>query len=313
MKYPGLSITILLILLFFSCGGKQSAENPEEEEIAAQTPVEVASITPGSVNDEITLFGNTLYLNRNMVTAPIPAFITRVNIRLGDKVQQGDVLYIIQSKESRALGNVLSDQDTELVNVGIIKVTAPAAGVISTLDKQQPGDYVMEGSQLCTISESQQLAFQINVPFEFTPYTRPGAHCTLILPDESRYPATFTRALTTMNQAAQTQSVLAKTSQSLSLPENLVVKALIQKGNQKDKQVLPRSCVLSNEMMTGFWVMKMVNDSLAVKVPITIGNRNSDQIEVLSPQFSPQDRIVSVGGYGLPDTALVSIQNQEAP
>ncbi len=39
----------------------------------------------------------------------------------------------------------------------------------------------------------------------------------------------------------------------------------------------------------------------------TSGNRNKEEIEILSPQFVDNDRIVSNGNYGLADTALVKI------
>jgi hypothetical protein len=59
-------------------------------------------------------------------------------------------------------------------------------------------------------------------------------------------------------------------------------------------------------MMKEFWVMKLINDSTAIKIPVTIGNKNSEVIEVLSPQFNLSDKIIKKGNYGLPDTALVS-------
>ena len=71
--------------------------------------------------------------------------------------------------------------------------------------------------------------------------------------------------------------------------------------------MLPKSCVLSDEMMKEFWVMKLINDSTAIKIPVIVGNKNSERIEVLSPQFNSADKIISKGNYGLPDTAFVSI------
>jgi len=87
----------------------------------------------------------------------------------------------------------------------------------------------------------------------------------------------------------------------------MVVKVSVNKGTQSSKQILPKSAVLSDEMMTEFWVMKLINDSTAVKIPVTIGNKNNEKIEILSPQFNTNDRIISVGAYGLPDTALIAI------
>lgn len=305
MKHLSINFSILLSIVLASCGSKP--ETQTEQTATPKTPVEVVSMNSGSINDELTLFGTTIYLKRNLVTASIPAFITQVNVKLGDRVSKGDVLYVLQSKESRALGNDVSKIDSTLKNFGIIKVTASASGIISTLDKQQPGDYVLEGTQLCTIAESNDLVFQVNVPYEFTKYTKTGNSCKLILPDNTEHSATFTKALTAMNVTAQTQTILARSNENLILPENLMVKVSIIKGTQSKKQVLPKSCALSDEMMKDFWVMKLINDTIAIKIPVIVGNKNSEQIEILSPQFNSTDKIISKGNYGLPDTSIVTI------
>lgn len=305
MKQLSIYFSIALILVLTSCGSK--TETQSEQTTAPKTPVEVVSISNGSINDELTLFGTTIYLKRNLVTASIPAFITQVNVKLGDRVNKGDVLYVLQSKESRALGTDVSKVDSTLKNFGVIKVIAPATGIISTLDKQQAGDYVLEGTQLCTIAESNDLVFQVNVPYEFTAYTKTGNSCSIILSDNSTHSAIFTKALTAMNVTAQTQTILAKCNENLFLPENMIVKVGISKSTQNKKQVLPKSCVLSDEMMKEFWVMKLINDSTAIKIPVIVGNKNSERIEILSPKFISTDKIISKGNYGLSDTALISI------
>jgi len=305
MKQLSIFFLIALTLVLASCGSK--TETQAEQTAAPKTPVEVVSISNGAINDELTLFGTSIYLKRNLVTASIPAFIIQVNVKLGDRVSKGDVLYMLQSKESKALGNDVSKMDSTLKNFGVIKVTASATGIITTLDKQQSGDYVLEGMQLCTIAESNDLVFQVNVPYEFTAYTKIGNSCTLMLPDNTTHSAVFTKALTAMNVTAQTQTILAKSNENLFLPENMVVKVSINRGTQSKKQVLPKSCVLSDEMMKEFWVMKLINDSTAIKIPVTVGNKNSERIEVLSPKFEETDRIISSGNYGLPDTAFVLI------
>lgn len=301
-KYAFLGATLLLLV---GCG--KTTQIQEVKQPQPKTPVEVTTVGHGSVDDDLTLFGTTIYLKRNLVTAPIPAFIIGVNVKLGDQVKQGDVLFILQSKESRALGNDVVKIDTTLSGFGIIKVTASASGTISTLDKQQAGDYVLEGGQLCTIAESRDLAIQVNVPFEYAAYASSGANCEIILPDNTTHAASFTRVLTSMNVLAQTQTILAKSAQNLLLPENMIVKVIVSKSKASNKQIFPKSAVLTDEMMSHYWVMKLINDSTAVKVPVKIGNRNTEKVEILSPAFSPSDRIITAGSYGLADTALISV------
>lgn len=282
---------------------------PVEEEVFVipKSPVQISSIRIGAIDDNLILSATTIYLKRNVITAEIPAFITKVNIHLGDKVTKGQVLYELQTKESKALGKQMINADTALINFGNIKIYAPASGIISTFDKQQTGDYVLEGTQLCTIAESNDLAFQINVPYEFSQFTKSGSQCVITLPDNSTHSASITTALTTMNSLAQTQTILAKCNDQLFLPENLIVKIQVSKNVKGEKQLLEKPCVLSDEMMQEFWVMKLINDSTAVKVPVIIGNKNEKEIEITSPVFDANDRIIINGNYGLADTAFVKI------
>ncbi len=304
------AIVLFFGMFLFAC--RTAPKEIAETEITnPKTSVEVTTVKYGSLDDELVLSGTTIYQRRNAVTAAIPAYITKVYIKLGDAVSRGEVLYELESKERRSLGNSGVKLDTSLVNFGIIKVRASASGVISTLDKQQPGDYVLEGTLLCSIAESSDLTFQVNVPYEYSQFTKSGRICQITLPDNSTHMAQFTRSLTSMNVMAQTQTVLAKTNEILYLPENMIVKVTVNKGSSSDKQILPKECVLSDEMMENFWVMKIINDSTAIKIPVTIGNKSNNSTEVITPRFGQTDRIISTGNYGLPDTAFVRIKNSK--
>ena len=93
----------------------------EETSIAPKSPVQISSIRIGEIDDNLLLSATTIYLNRNVITAEIPAFITKVNIHLGDKIIKGQVLYELQTKESKALGKQSFNIDTSITNIGIIK------------------------------------------------------------------------------------------------------------------------------------------------------------------------------------------------
>jgi hypothetical protein len=299
----GITVTI------FSCQSKPAAttNTDSSSNSSPKTNITVTHVTLGSVSDNIELFASTLYLKRNLVTAPIPAFIIKVNVRLGQQVAKGDVLYVLESKERRALGDSIGRVDSSLSGFGIISVKAPASGIVSTFDKQQTGDYVLEGALLCTIAASNDLAFQLNVPFEFMRYIRTDEVFSIVLPDSTMIKARITTPLTAMNMTAQTQSILAKPLVPIFLPESLIAKVQIRKGSSGDKQILPRTCLQSDEMMRSYWINRLINDSTAVKLPVTIGNKSVRSVEILKPTLSGDDRIVEQGSYGLSDTALVKI------
>ena len=93
------------------------------------------------------------------------------------------------------------------------------------------------------------------------------------------------------------------------LPENLIVKVLVNKSADVKKQILPRMAVLSDEMMEKFWVMKLLNDSMAIKVDVTPGTMNKESVEIITPLFTVEDKFLISGNYGLPDTAFVRVNH----
>ena len=70
---------------------------------------------------------------------------------------------------------------------------------------------------------------------------------------------------------------------------------------------MPLEAIQTNETQDEFWVMKLANDSLAVRVPITVGSQNDSLKEVVSG-VGLKDKIIVQGGYRLADSSLVSIE-----
>jgi hypothetical protein len=94
------------------------------------------------------------------------------------------------------------------------------------------------------------------------------------------------------------------------MPENLIAKIRIVKRVIPKATLLNKSCILTDEVMQNFWVMKMVNDSIAVKVPVITGLSSGNDIEIKSPAFSPSDLFLSSGNYGLGDTVTVIVSKK---
>ena len=110
-----------------------------------------------------------------------------------------------------------------------------------------------------------------------------------------------------MMSNSQTERFVVELVTPKNLPENLVGKIRIVKEMVKGAKSLPKSCILSDETMQSFWVMKLINDSMAVKVPVTTGISESEFVQVIRPVFNQSDLFLSSGNYGLGDTAYVRV------
>lgn len=67
------------------------------------------------------------------------------------------------------------------------------------------------------------------------------------------------------------------------------------------------SSILSNETLDKFWIMKLLNDTLAVKVYVSKGIENDKYVQITKPELSLSDRIIVEGAFGLPDTTKIII------
>ncbi len=300
---------MLLFVGFTAC--KHREINSEDESTPdAKTPVTLSKINIEPISESIELRAVSGFQKKVAIKASATGYIDNENVNIGDEVSINQLLFTIKTKEASAIGNINITQDTSLHFSGVINIKAQKSGIITTLDHLK-GDYVQDGDQLGIISERSSLVFIIEVPFELHSYIKVNNGCEIILPDNEIVQAKIVGALPTVDAVSQTQSFVVKPLKELKLPENLIAKIEIVKNTKEKAIVLPKMALLANESQTEFWVMKLINDSIAVKVPVKKGIETSDKVEITEPQFSAADRIILKGNYGLADTAKITIQNTE--
>lgn len=289
-------ILFILPVLFFSC----SQNNNKTDTLTPRTAVTITHVSQGVINDSITLSAATAYLNKSSVSSPISAYVKSVFVEQGSKVETGQTIFRLESKERNALG--FDDQNT----TGLIDMKASASGIV-TLVKQQAGDYVTEGAILCEIANQNSLIFQINVPYEYTKHVVKGKICKITLPDGTVLNANIGAPMASMNTVSQAQLYKAKAKTGF-LPEGLITKVSILKNKTNcSTQILPLNAVQSDVTMQQYWIMHLVNDSLAVKLDVKVGNSDINNIEIVSPALSSSERIVLDGSYAMADSTLVKI------
>ena len=277
-----------------------------EEETTVITPVTVIPITYKPVTENIDLPAVTAFINKSIVRSTTTGTVESISIAIGDNVKKDQPLYTIRTRESSAISNSLKGDSTLSFN-GRINITASKEGVISSVSHQN-GDFVQEGDELAVISEQNSLVFILDTPFEFVKYVERNRSCKIRLPDNQIINGNIAGRLPEMDPQAQTVRYVIRPVFEGHLPANLNAVVSIVKSSRSKAAVLPKSAVLGNETMTEFWVMKLINDTTAIKVPVTKGFENSEEVEINEPAFLQTDRIILTGSYGLPDTARVIIK-----
>ncbi len=298
-----------IALLLFSCQSKDKGGDDDDKKVASETPVTVTAVDSSALADYVDLNATSTTLQKNYVKSNANGYIHQVNAQLGHNVSKGQVLFIIKTKEAQAIGNTINVLDTSFKFSGVNKIKASAPGYISQLSHQL-GDYVQDGEALAVISDRSSFVFLMQLPYELRQYVKAGQNVGLTLPGGTKIAGTVSSFMPSVDTVAQTQGVVLKINSGQQIPENLVAKARILKASKNNTQSLPKSAILANETQTEFWVMKLINETTAVKVPVKEGIQSGDRVEILSPKFSGKDRIVISGNYGLPDTAKVKIVAQ---
>jgi hypothetical protein len=288
--------------IIFVTGCKNSV--PVSDSIShSRIPVTVSSVHIGPMVNYLELNATSAFLFKAAVKSPVTGYIEKIMVNQGDAVEKDQLLFRLKTKEAMAL---MADSLNNLKFKGVVEVKAATAGIISSVD-HSTGDYVSESDQLCQIAIRESYAFILDVPFELSGTIKLNHDCEIALPDSQVIKGIIKSRLPSMAGNSQTERYIVRLAKPMNLPENLTGKIKIIKELVKDAVSLPKSSILSDETMQSFWVMKIINDSMAVKVPVTPGISTEKFVQVTKPVFKPSDSFLISGNYGLGDTVFIKV------
>jgi multidrug efflux pump subunit AcrA (membrane-fusion protein) len=308
MKFKEISKNVLLIIFvtvitFMPEACKSGNENQEVE--SAGSPVQITSPVVKDMEEYLELNATTMFLNKEIVRATFQGFIQKTYKNIGDPVKQGEIIFQLRTKE-------LASTDTMKMDIGgvtfqgSIYIKAKTQGVLTELDYHM-GDFVSDGEQLAVISNPSSLVVKLSVPFENVSKLNLNYKCEIFLPGGEKVNGIIQKKVPSVDSGTQTQTFLIGIAAVKQIPENLNVIVKIPIKVYKDAIALPKSSLLTDVTENNFWVMKLFNDTTAIRVNIKKGIESDSMIQILDPKLNASDRIISNGAYGLPDTAKVEI------
>ncbi|MCW3088848.1 MAG: HlyD family efflux transporter periplasmic adaptor subunit [Sediminibacterium sp.] len=298
---------VLLACLFTSCkSGTQTEVTVTDEKAESGTPVTLTEPTVESMSESVELNAISSFQLKTFVKSSANGYLQLVNAALGKYVTKGQELFVVRTKESQALGNMITKLDSSLHFDGSIHIKSPGTGYITQLNYRS-GDYVQDGEQMAAITDTRSFVFILALPYELSPYLAANRQLQLRLPDGLVVNGTIAMAMPTVDSISQTQNYVIKVNSARPIPENLIGKVTFVKKAHTNTVALLKSAVLSDEIQSKFWIMKMIDSVTAVKVPVIKGLETVDKVEILSPPLNTTDKILLTGNYGLPDTAKVTV------
>jgi multidrug efflux pump subunit AcrA (membrane-fusion protein) len=296
------SFLIVSSILLLSC---HTAVKIAGEASEVKTPVTIVPVTLKPVTSSVRLPAVATFMNKSIVRSATAGTIDKILIAPGEYISADQLLFTIRTREAMAMSKSV-EKDSSLSFRGLINITSHKDGVINSIAYQK-GDFVQEGDELAIVSEQKSLVFILDVPFELDKFIEKNRNCRIILPDDRQINGRITGKLPEMDMQSQTIRYVVKPASADKLPGNLIASIPIITSSSDKAFVLPKPAILGDETQTRFWVMKLINDSTAVKIEVSKGFENNEEVEITSPEFLPTDRIILTGSYGLPDTARITI------
>ena len=333
-KIYGMILPLFLILstsIFVDgCGRKTSDDEGTQSAAKAIVTVKVGTISERDAIVLVDAMGKTDALRKEKTYAPITGRITVLKVLEGTEVKKGDVLAVIQTKESEAtiLGAksmlnsaVTAEQKSEAERIlklaqstqNSVQVLAKFDGIVSTRSVSE-GELVAENAELFTIVDLSTIDFLADVSLREVSSVRQGAGASVSfqsIPDKL-FPAIVDAVNPQSDIQSQTVKVRLQFSNSNNslrslLRTEMIGTAQITTGIRRHALFIPKPALLRNDEDNSYSVVTITADSLAKIIPVIVGTSDEYVTEIRSDQVRSGMMIVTEGNYALTDSTRLSV------
>lgn len=331
-----------LLLLLAACHGGAGAAGT-----ALDVPVSVATVRRDSIAVEFEADGRIVSRpdGAARLTAPADAVVGGVRVAFGQRVGAGATLIVLTAPDVEAQAASLHSQATaaqanaerqrQLLADGIaarrqveeeiaaadaltaqaaaaaslrdrLRVRSPIAGVIATL-AVNPGERVAAGQALVEVVDPARIQVVATVPAARLAEIRVGQRAMLrVAGSTTEWPATVEQVGATIDSLSNTgQVVMRPRAPAAALRPGSGVTIRIQTVVHRNVLIVPTTAIVLVGRTPTVYVVGA--DTVARAREVTVVARNADRAEVTG-EFKAGDRVVTVGAYGLPDSARVNIR-----
>jgi multidrug efflux pump subunit AcrA (membrane-fusion protein) len=327
------TVCALLCASLSFVGGLACRPLAEEEEESVQNvtvTVQTAAVMEGDAIIIVTAYGRTDALRKENVYAPLAGKITTLKAFEGTEVEKGDILAVIETKESQAailgaetmLQSATTPEDRaqaeralELAKGSRHAVSVPASfhGLVASRSVSE-GELVPEGAPLVSIVDLSTVNFLADVLLRDIPSVSPGQSVTINFEalGDQEFPAVVDAISPQTDAGSQTVQVRLRFAR---MPDRLrsllrtemLGTARIRTGIRSHALFIPKEALLRNDENNTHSVVIITSDSLALHVPVSVGVEVDSLVEVQSPTLQAGMAVITVGAYSLADSTRVIV------
>jgi membrane fusion protein (multidrug efflux system) len=316
--------------LFFS--KKQEKVLSPEEKKKIPLAVNYYVVKAASFTNDLYTTGKIGALNQIDILPEVSGKIIAVNFEEGENVKKGDLLVKLNSSDLEAqlmkskTQSKLSEQKLERLKklLGIngvsqeeydmqenelagfkadqayieaqlakTNITAPFSGVIG-LKNISPGSFVSPTTPIASLIQVQPLYVEFSIPEKYSAMFKKGIDVKFSN-DQLKSQQTFSASIYAIEPRVDeiTKTIRARamyTGSDLFYPGSFV-KVYVDLGKTNDALMIPTQCVIATLKGQKVFVSR---DGIAVDVPVEIGVRTDEKIEIVKG-LSPGDTVITTG------------------
>jgi RND family efflux transporter, MFP subunit len=325
---------VLLSVALSGCRQKQNDDDTGQQPVKVVVTVKVDKVREHDAMLTVSALGRTDALRKEKIYSPLAGKIVSLKVYEGTEVKKGDVVAVIQSKESNAtiLGAeamVRSASTPELKTEAervlqlakstqnSVNVQAKFDGVVSTRNVSE-GELVVENGELLTIIDLSTVGFLADVSTHDLASVKTGQPVSILfqsIPDKE-FPAIVDAINPQTDIQSQTVKVRlrflpANNSLQSPLRTDIVGRASIVTGIRHHALFVPKTALLRDDENNSYSVVTMTDDSLAMTIPVSIGASSDSSVEILGKGLHAGIPVITEGNYSLADSTRVTVARQD--
>jgi RND family efflux transporter MFP subunit len=324
------TITLLLALLVTVGGCKRANTEETGASPKAVVAVKIVPIMAAAADVEVHATGQLEALRKEDVIAPVAGRLTSLKVLEGEFVKAGDVLAVIEPRESQAAIEgaraLLSRAKTDSARAEAervmaladlaktqVKVTAPFNGIVAARSANE-GQLLTDGSSFLTLVDLSTLVFMADVRERDLPRIIIGEKARIRL--EALPGSSLNATVDAINPQSNAESQSVKVRLGLAVHPSALLKtgmaglAAIVVGTHPDALLVPRKAVLRNDETDQHSVVIIGQDSLSHTIPVELGVQSDSLDEVVSNRLKAGMSVVVEGQYALPDSTRVTATSE---
>jgi multidrug efflux pump subunit AcrA (membrane-fusion protein) len=308
------------VVLAAGCGRHGSED--ESDAVTAVVPVHTAAVVEREFSDVLEAPGQWRSSGDVVVPAPFAAVVESLGPRPGDRVEAGDTLGLMVTRESRAAlrgaellsreahdatAHTEAERAAALARRDLVRVPllAPRAGVV-TRRSAEPGTELAEGAEVLAITPPEGIVFEARLPAAQARLVRVGDGAIVSAEGEPDRAVRVTRVLPSAGAADQATLVWLSPSGGGAVPLlDRFGTARLRTSASRRSLAVPAAALVENDLDGSARVVVVTADSLAVWTPVRLGAVAEGWRELVDGAVAAGARVVVEGQRGLRDGAHV--------